>query len=519
MRTEDRVQDDASGAGQGALAPAKIQAHEIAVAIRNSIRLGGSLLITWSVALIVKLQVPAHLGPIRQGHFGFAESFAAIFFSGLSLGVETYVIKEVSVRSKHASDFVGGVFALRVLMSVLCGAAMAMTLRATGRSNEILLASMVFGATQLLINVNATLAAVLQAVTHVGRLAVANIAAKIIWGAGLLVGLHYGVALYALALPMLASELLRTAVLVPVARSAADLRYRIDLSALRMVLVVSFPYFVNSMAIGFGSNLGVSALEYLRRDEREVGWFAASMNLGSLAMLLHPLIAWVVMPMLSRAHARSSEEMTLIVRRSVEGLIVIIAPITTIISVGSAIFLKVAFGEKYLPATTGLSILSLTFVMTYMNIILASALIIQGKSWTVTLTSLGSIVVLGVFMALFVPAGRSLFGTGGECAGAAVAVIASEACVVLAMLRSTRYVALDRRNVAVLVKSISVSIVVIFSDRMLRPIGPVRLVLDLALYTALALAAGIVRPADVRRTIRALRLQRAAPDAPPISSQ
>jgi O-antigen/teichoic acid export membrane protein len=517
MRTEDIVQDDARRADQGGLrksVPAKIHAHEIAVAVRNSLRLGGSLLITWSVALIVKLQVPAHLGPIRQGHFGFAESFAAIFFSGLGLGVETYVIKEVSVRPKHASDFVGGVFALRVLMSIVCCVAMAITLHATGRSNEIQLTSMVFGATQLFINVNATLAAVLQAVTHVGRLAAANIAAKIIWGAGLLVGLHYGVALYLLALPMLASELLRTAVLVPVARRTADLHYRIDLKELRSVLIISFPYFINAMAIGFGSNLGVSALEFLRRDEREVGWFAASMNLGSLAMLLHPLIAWVVMPMLSRAHARSSEEMTLIVRRSVEGLIVIIAPITTIISVGSAIFLRVAFGEKYLPAATGLSILSLTFVMTYMNIILASALIIQGKSWTVTLTSLGSIVVLAAFMALFVPLGRSLLGTGGECAGAAVAVIASEACVVVAMLRSAQYVALDRRNVGVLLKSVAVSISVIFSDRLLRPIGPVRLVLDLVLYAALALAAGIVRPADVRRTIRALRSERAAADAP-----
>lgn len=491
-------------------APNKIHAHEIAIAVRNSLRLGGSLLITWSVALIVKLQVPAHLGPVRQGHFGFAESFAAIFLSTLGLGVETYVIKEVSVRPKHASDFVGGVFALRVALCIVFCAAMAMTLRATGRSTEIQWTALVFGATQLLININATLAAVLQAATHVGRLAVANIAAKIVWGVGLLLGLHYGMALYVLAAPMFASELLRTAVLVPTAKLAADLRFRIDLKALWTVLVISFPFFVNMMAVGFGNNLGVSALEFIRTDEREVGWFAATMNVGALAMLLHPLIAWVVMPMLSRAHARSADEFLLILRRSIEGLIVIIAPVTTILSTGAAVFLKAAFGEKYLPATTGLSILSLMFVMTYMNIILASALIIQGKSWTVTFTSLASIVVMAAFMLAFVPAGRHILGVGGECAGAAVAVIASEACVVLAMLRSTRYTALDGRNIAVLIKSVGVSICVIFADRLLRPVGPSRLIVDSALYAALALAVGVVRPSDVRRTVVALRAQRAA---------
>ena len=88
-----------------------VRARETAVAIRNGIKMGPLLIVTWSVALIVKLQLPARLGPVRQGHFGFAESFAAMFFATLTLGVDTYIMKEVAVRPKHASDVVGGVFA------------------------------------------------------------------------------------------------------------------------------------------------------------------------------------------------------------------------------------------------------------------------------------------------------------------------------------------------------------------------------------------------------------------------
>src|SRR5580704_2347656 len=137
--------------------------------------MGASLVVTWSVALIVKLQLPARLGPVRQGHFGFAESFAAMFFAALSLGVDVHIMKEVAVRPKYASEVVGGVLGLRLLLSFLIFPAMAVVLLLTGRSGEILAAVMVFGASYHLMAVNATLGAVLQANSRVGPAVVANI--------------------------------------------------------------------------------------------------------------------------------------------------------------------------------------------------------------------------------------------------------------------------------------------------------------------------------------------------------
>jgi O-antigen/teichoic acid export membrane protein len=399
-------------------------------------------------------------------------------------------------------------------------AAMATTLWATGRTGEIQLAAAVFGATQVLACLNATLASVLQATTHVGRLAIANVVAKCLWGAGLLVGLHYNVPLYLLATPMTVSELLRTAVLVPAARKEAVLRFRIDVRETKAVVRASVPFFINGLAVTFGNNLALSALEFIRRDPREVGWFASAQNLGSLAMLMYPLLIWVVMPMLSRAKARSLDEMMMILQRCIEGLLIVISPATTLISVGAGVFVKLAFGEPFLAAQTGLSILSLVFVLTYLNIMLASTLIIRGQSWSVTTISIASIGVLSVFMLVFVPFGRWLFGTGGECAGAAIATILSELCTVLAMFSQMGRKPMDRRNVEVLVKSLAISLTVIAVDRALRrwlgvenTLRPtqatIRLVLDMILYGVLALATRLVRPNDVKRAINVLRARRA----------
>jgi O-antigen/teichoic acid export membrane protein len=498
----------------GEAARKKAHAHEIAVALRNGLKLGASLLLTWSVALIVKLQIPRHLEPVYQGHFAFAESFAGMFFTLIGFGVDTYVVKEISVRQDHASDFIGGVFALRAIASLLLLAVMGTTLWVTGRGMDVQLTVLVFGVTQILMCTNGTLATVLQATTHVGRLAVANVLAKVFWGVGLLLGLHYGAPLWVLALPMLVSEAVRTAFLVPAASISAKLRYRIDRHAVRAVLVASLPYFVGAIAITFGSQLAMSALEFIRTDEREVGWFSAAQNIGSLAMLMHPLLVWVVMPMLSRTRARSEAEMMSVLRRAIQALIIVVTPAITLISAGSELFLRLLKDKgEYVPAALGLSILSLVFLMFYLSILMGNALVISGKSWSVTLISLSAVVLMALFMLIFVPLGRRLFHTGGECAGAAIAVVANEAYVVLAMLSRFNTSPFDRRNIGVLLRSGAVAAVVLLANHVLLRYGFLRLLADAALYLLLALSVRLVRLQDIRRLIGVLRTRGSPPDS------
>jgi O-antigen/teichoic acid export membrane protein len=494
----------------------RTQARDIAIALRNTLKLGGSLLLTWSVALVIKLQVPAHLGPIRQGHFGFAESFAGMFFAAIGLGVDTYVMKEVSVRPKHASEFVGGIFALRALMSLVLFVAMGVTLYMTGRSREIQLAVFVFGLSQFVMSIGATISTVLQATTKVGRVAVANVISKVVWGVGLLLGLHFNVALYVLALSVLVSEIIRIVVLVPAASSVAELHYTIKPKEVVQVVVASLPFFVSAVAVGWGNNLAMSALGFMRRDEREVGWFAATQNLATLAMILSPFLFWIVMPLLSRANARSQDEMMAMLRRCIEALVLVIAPITVFISVSSDVLIKLAFGEKYAPAAAGLSILSLVFAVTYVNMILSSALVVLGKSWPVTIISLAAIVLMTGFMVVFVPIGRAIFHVGGECAGAALAVISNESCVVIALMSRFTTSPFDSRNIRTIIKTAAVAAIVIASDRLLRPLGPMRLGVDVVLYAGLALLLRLVRISDARRVYDLLRSRREEAAADPV---
>jgi O-antigen/teichoic acid export membrane protein len=479
--------------------------RDVAVAVRNGLKMGSSLIVTWSVALIVKMQVPAKLGPIRQGHFGFAESFATMFFATLTLGVDTYIAREVAVRPKHASDVVGGVFALRMAMSVVLFVAMGVTLWVTGRSPEIQLTALIFGIIAVLTTTNGTLGVVLNTTSDVGAAAAANVTGKIIWGVGLLVGLHYNVSLPVLALPGIVAELLRISVMTWATRRVADLRYRINVAAVKEALIESIPFYVSSMALGVLGSLGMSVLEYVHQDEREVGWFGAVQNIAYLCVLLMPLFGWVLMPLLARSYARSEAEGLAMFRRCLEALVVAIVPITVLVSAGADVLIHVAFGEKYAPAATGLSILSLVFVMTYMDTMLALVLVILRRSWSVTIISISAVFIQALLMLFFVPIGRRLIGPGGECAGAAAAMIGSEACVLVAMLTRFKPFPLDARNIKVLSKSIAVGAFVMILDRQLRFLGALRLGVDALAYVAVALAVGVVRIREVGAAFRFVR--------------
>jgi O-antigen/teichoic acid export membrane protein len=482
-----------------------VRAGETARALRNGLKMGASLIITWSVALVVKMRVPAHLGPVHQGHFGFAESFATMFFASLGLGIDTYLIKEVAVRPRHASDVVGGVFALRVVMSLVLFVAMWSVLLVTGRPRPVVLAATVFGIVCVLLALNATLGAVLQGVSCVGPPARANVVTKVVWGAGILAGLHYDAPLAVLALPALVGEGLRAMILAPAARRFAGLRYRIDVPAVRAALKASFPYFVSALAMGIVGNLGMSALEFIRVDEREVGWFAAAQNVAYLCMLLSPLIFWVAMPLLSRAFSRSEDEGMSVFRRCVDALVIAVVPISVMISAGSDVFIHVAFGDSYAPAHTGLSILSLVFIMTYLDMMFGTALIIMGRGWFVTNISIGSVFVTATLMLVFVPLGRRVVGLGGECAGAAAAVVASEAFVLFAMMSRFPSFPLDARNRMILGKSCGLGAFVLVADRFLRGLGPSRLAADVVLFAVLALAIRLVTFEDIARLIELVR--------------
>lgn len=475
------------------------------LALRNGAKLAASMILTWGVALIVTFKLPKYLGPERFGHYRFGDQFAMSLAVFLSLGVDTYISREIAVRPRHASEFFGGVLVTRAL--VILPLVVVAVFFLDGEVHERRLAAVLFGIAYLFTALNQTFQQTLQAASKVDGLAVANVVAKVLWGGGTFAAVTVQAPFWVLPLPMIVGEGLKAAFLYVATKDAVDLELRVDMEATKKVLKVAFPFYIANVAVSLGSSIDVVVLgKIVSKTSEEVGWYGSARQIAQLSALLSPIMSGVLIPMMSRAKARNEEDFYRILRRGFEAVIVVSLPLTLILALGSEYWIHVTIKDKFLPAAGSLRWLAPTFVFAYANVLLWLALMILDRSWTITIVSIAGLVLLPVLIVIAVPLFAPL-GPGGAGMGVAIALSTRELIIVLVFLAFLRSKALDRRGAMSAIKSLLSCALVAAADHyltaMMRP--PFRLATDAALYGALALALGVIAPRDVKAVLKMVK--------------
>lgn len=490
---------------------------ETLLAIQNALKLGASLMFTWGIALAMRFWLPRHLGPSRFGTLSFADAFAAMFFIALTLGVDPYIRKEVSVRPAHASDFFGGTFVLRIGLSFLIMAIMAVVMRVMGTAPDVQRIVFIFAVAQFFVTANATLSALLHAQGSVDGMSMLAIATKIIWALGVVLAVMTGIGLVGVALSFLLSEAIETVVLYGLANKHLKLEFRVDRSATKAVIISSLPHYLNLFAITAYGKLDLTFLT-LFATTREVGWYAAASSIAGFALLVTPLIGWVLMPTLARAAARSHEELLTRVRRSTELILSIAIPASLFVCLASDLGIKLLFGEAFAPAGLALRILAPTFVVTYVAIVFAITLIMLERAWTLVAISCAGLVVNIGLNLMLIPIMLPRLGDGGGGAGCALAMLGTEIFVTSAMASVVGRGAIDRQTLSMAAKSLAACALVLVVDRLSMRLGWARLALDAVVYAMVVIATGALRPGEIMGVVReAMRARKAggaiAPEA------
>jgi O-antigen/teichoic acid export membrane protein len=476
--------------------------QEVGLAVRNALTLGLSLTLTWGIALIVRLYVPRLLGPERFGALSFADAFTATAFVALNLGVDTYVRKEISVRPDHASDFVGGIIALRGVLTVLIFVAMEVILRMTHRNSETRLLVYIYGVGQFFVNGNATSSGLLHARGKVKGMSVVSVVTKAIWGVGIAAAIFLKLGLWAFALAYVVSEALKSAVLFGFARANLNLRVHVDMKAAWAVIVASAPFLISTIATTVYNRLDVSILA-VKSTDHEVGWYGAASSLAGLTLLLTPLISWVLMPLFARAAAVSDEELCSMVRRSLELVLVLAIPVGLLMALGAPLWIRVVFGPAFAPAVLALQVLSGVFIFMYLSIIFWCALTMLNRAWGLTAIFVGGLIVNPTLNLLLISPGLARYGNGGGGAACALATLGTEIAVVGPMFFMLGRRAVDRRLIRVTATCLAVAALIIIVDRMVAfRLGNARIVLDGAIYVVAVFAARAVTVSDLMGWVR-----------------
>jgi len=479
------------------------------LALRNAAKLASSMILTWGVALVVTFKLPKYLGPSMFGHYRFGDQFAMSAAVFLSLGVDTYISREIALRPKHLSDFFGGVLVMRALtlLPVAIGGYLVVRPEVPHRQ----LAAVLFSGAYVFYAMNQTFQQTLQAASKVSGLAVANVVAKVLWGGGTLLAVTFDAPFWMLPVPMILSEGLKAAFLYVAARDAVELELRLDFEETKKVLKVAFPFYVANVTVALGSSIDVPWLAKILADKEspEVGWYGAAKQIAALSALLSPIMSGVLIPMMSRAKARDELEFYRILRRGLEAVFVISIPLTLILALGAEYWIHVTIKDKFLNAAGSLRWLAPTFVFAYANVLLWLALMILDRSWVIMVVSIAGMALLPILIQIAVPIYAPL-GPGFAGQGVAMALTTRELVIALVFLAVLRDKALDRRGFTSLLKSLGFCVVVSLLDRALvaRAFHPLlRLTVDAAAYGALAVVPGIgvLAPRDVKAVLQMIK--------------
>jgi O-antigen/teichoic acid export membrane protein len=353
------------------------------------------------------------------------------------------------------------------------------------------------GVAQALMNVNATAGAVLQAIGRVDGLSLLNVLSKVLWGAGIIGVIALRGGLRSVAAAMIVGEAFRTAGLVRLTRHHVGERLAVNFRAMATVLSASLPYYLSTIAQMIYSRIDISILSFLASDV-EVGWYGVALNFAGMALLLAPLIGWVLLPLSSRAAARSEEELNAVSRRAMELILVAALPVSLFLYLSADVLVLGLFGAPFAPAVRSLRLLAPLFVLTYAAMVSASLLIRLGRGWAVTWISLIGMVLSPLLNLWLIPRFSALLGKGGAGIGAGIALIATEVFATVSMTVLLGGRAFDRRSRVALAKTCAVCALVIAIDRVLAPLGAWRLLIEAVVYYVLVTTWGAL---DVRRIV------------------
>lgn len=475
---------------------------EQGAAAGNAVRLAGALLFTTSIGYGVGILVARFLGTDRFGRLAGAEARAALILTILSLGVDTYTLLEVSRRPGHAREFVPGVLAFRAVASALVALVVTGALVVAHQDREAIVLFLLYAGAQLILQANTVLAACLQAVGRVKGIPISNLVAKSIWGLVIIGGIKAGFGARSVPIGWIVGESVRFSYLSR--RTGRELGLRLSLRGqqVRRVLKASLPFTVTGLVAIAAQLLDVNLLSFVTTD-RAVGYYRNAQNLASIAFFVGTVLPWVFTPLISRAAARSADELQSVTRRGFELVMVLAIPGSVLLALNADVVVSVS-GSSYAPSAPSLRILSIVLIATYVIMVAATVLQVQGRSWAVVRVALAGVVVDAALLLAFVPMAARRYGDQGAGVAAAFSMLAAEITASLLLVRLIGSDMADRRALSTIAKTILAGVPVVAADRFMAAHGFswVRLLADVVLYGATLLLTKVLKVEDVTQLIR-----------------
>jgi O-antigen/teichoic acid export membrane protein len=465
----------ADGPSEGTFTDTISGSDDVRLAAKNGAQLGSSLMFTWVIGLLfTNVLLPRLAKPKELGILGFGEAVASIVLVLAGFGLDVYIRQEVAKRSDSAREFIVGTFVLRVITTLLLTAAAISVTTAIGRPAQSVEVVAWFALATFMMQTAEIYGALLQAVGQVSGQARISVATKVLWVVTASAGLIAGVGVRSVPIALAMSEGLKAALLGQRAHQILNIPISATNQRVRSTLSASLPFLATAIGVRVAMWLDVTIMGIVLTDDEGIkatGWYFSALRLSQLALILAPVVTWVVTPLASRAYERSASEYRHLIRRSMQAGLTIAIPLSAVLALNADVVINIMQGPDYAPASRPLRVLSCMFIITYVNMLAGTFLQVSQRGWVVVRATVTTISVDLLLLVILIPYGHANWGAGGAGLAASISLITAELCGASMMMWHLRGGVLDRTSKSAIMSALLCVACLVVVDRMAARAG------------------------------------------------
>ena len=407
---------------------------EVKNLFKNSSWMMISQVITSICAFVWTILLARYLGVSDFGIMSFAISFSTIINILLDLGVNTYATRDISRDTDLASEYLGKLIPLKIILSILTIFISLIILFLMGKDYLTITVTLIFVIEIIFMAMSGLLQSAFQAF---GKMKYQSIGTII---NSLLLLIFIGITLYfKLGLIFVACSYAFTYIVMLTYLYKNTLKhitvpkFQIDYNFCKKAVKLSIPFALTGFFYTIYFSIDTVMLSYLSGDYA-TGIYNASYKIITVLTTFFPVYQNVVFPLMSKLFKGSNDLLKLSYVKSVKYLLLIIMPITLGISLYATPLVTLIYGNEYLMSGPVMQVLVWTVGFLFVNG--AASTLLNASNKEVSVTKIYCVAALfNVCLNLVLIPSYSYHG-------AALATVISEILICILMVyvvRSTPY--------------------------------------------------------------------------------
>jgi O-antigen/teichoic acid export membrane protein len=470
--------------------------------LRNIGALLGSQLVTWGLTLTLTIFLPRYLGASGMGQLQFASAIWALMAVFMAFGTDTLLIKEIARRPEQTAALIGQSMALRMLIFVVSCGLVGIYLWLSRASAEVTTLVFILGIAAIVSQLTNVTDAALRGLELMQFTSLSGIAGKAIYTGLSIALLLLGYGIYAIAAVNIASNLVALTIQMVV------LRRHLGLSiarrggagaarAMRTIMRAGLPYLLIGLMTSVYGQIDTFVIHGLVTPA-VLGWYSIAVQLYGTMLFIPVILTTAVFPAMTRSYAQNSPEMSRLVSKSFDMMLLVAVPMGLGLMVVSDSLIALIYGPEFAQVGPVLGLMGIVLILMFQNIVLGQSMVSADRQNIWTVMTLVAIICTVLLDLLLVPWFQQRYGNGAM--GGAVSYIITEAGILIAAIACMPRGTLGRANVWTAARVLAAGLIMVAGCWLVRSmfIG-VPVVVGAVLYGGMIMLLRVIPANDVQR--------------------